>query len=704
MLKSSFFEGSSTENEKVLKVTKIQKVDLDTYFYIKLSNVVEFKDFEEFILEYNNLEAPVISSVNTETPENQIWVSQILANSLSLKIGDLVKLKQAYAVKTVKKVDIVIENSTAQALSLELQRALKALLTFCYTPKTLKFDFKGYSFTLKSDREGQIIGSTIFMYPQVQLNSINLQGYSKVYSLLNQILNWPITHKGLYKKLKLHPAKGVLLYGPPGTGKTYILKEVLKNNPEYKVFVINCTDVLSKYTNESEEKLRKVFEQASKQPSIILLDEFDVIAHKRSSYGSDHGEKVVSQLISSMDGLRSRDSVVVIATTNLISSIDPALRRPGRFDYEIEIGAPSELDKLNILNGLLPMQNISNSIIRTILDKSKGFVAADLKALCNEIKLNIIRRVRQDNLKLVSIELKDVEQAFSKVQPSMLREYNISTTTTTLDQIIGYEEVKKKMYRELDYALRFRSLFEKLQMPQIRGVLLYGPPGTGKTSLAKSVAKQLDYNFMTVLSTDLVHCFVGESEKALKAVFEKAKLAQPCVIFIDEIDSLLGKPTYVERNSTSSFVNLFQSYMDGILKKTDQIVVIATTNQPEKIPKAFFRPGRFDLVLEMKVPTYIEKKALFKYYFKGLVDPNFEFMGRILNFAEANNFTGADIAGTKRQAFLKKFSRSSPEQIKKYLQAPLSTKFTEDEIYDAVKTVSTLIPNFTNKALHYYGP
>ena len=436
---------------------------------------------------------------------------------------------------------------------------------------------------------------------------------------VREIIELPLRHPELFVRLGVEAPKGVLLHGPPGTGKTLLAKAVA-NESNANFYTIGGPEIISKFYGESEERLREVFKEAQENaPSIIMIDEIDSIAPKREEVTGDVEKRVVSQLLSLMDGMKARGKVVVLGITNRINAIDPALRRPGRFDREIEIGVPDKKGRLEILQihtRGMPLEKTVN--LEVLADTTHGFVGADLEALCKEAAMRALRRILPDiDLEAESIPakvlsklvvgMKDFEDALKEIQPSALREVLVEVPNIRWSDIGGLNDVKKQLIQAVEWPLKYSDLFAKSGAKPPKGILLYGPPGTGKTMLAKAVANESEANFISIKGPELLSKWVGESESGVREVFRKARQAAPTVVFFDEIDAIapVRGSGQGDTNVTERVVSQLLTELDG-LEELQRVVVLAATNRPDIIDAALLRAGRFDRMLQVPAP---DKKA-----------------------------------------------------------------------------------------------
>jgi len=441
---------------------------------------------------------------------------------------------------------------------------------------------------------------------------------------LRETIELPLRHPELFQKLGIEPPKGVLLYGPPGTGKTLIAKAVASESGAHFISIAG-PEVISKYYGESEQRLREVFEEARENsPSIIFIDELDSIAPRREEVTGEVERRVVAQLLTMMDGLEERGQVVVIGATNRVDAIDAALRRPGRFDREIEIGVPSELDRVEILKihtrGMPLAEDVS---LDTLAQQTHGFVGADLAALAREAAIRALRRylpdldldaeeVPAEVLDSLRVLASDFRSAQRDVGPSAMREVMLEVSHVKWDNVGGLEDAKTEVREAVEYPLTHRQKFEDLGIEPPRGVLLYGPPGTGKTLIAKAVASESGANFIPVRGPQLLSKWVGESERAVREVFKKARQVSPSIIFFDEIDALApARGTTSDSHVIDNVLNQILTEMDG-LEELKDVVVMGATNRPDIVDPALLRAGRFDRLVYIGEPTFEDRKKIIR--------------------------------------------------------------------------------------------
>jgi len=478
---------------------------------------------------------------------------------------------------------------------------------------------------------------------------------------VREMVELPLRHPELFQRLGIEPPKGVMLYGPPGCGKT-LLARAVANESEANFFSINGPEIMSKFYGESEARLREIFQQAQQNsPSIIFIDELDAIAPKREEVTGEVERRVVAQLLALMDGLSGRGNVIVIGATNRPSALDPALRRPGRFDREIEIAVPDKKGRYEILQIHTRGMPLADDVDLEKLSKiSHGYTGADMAALCRETAMKALRRylpqinleeerVPPSVLEKMEVRMEDFLNAYKEIIPTAMREVYIEVPTVHWSDIGGLEEVKQDLSEAVEWPLKSPEIFERLGIKPHKGILLYGPPGCGKTLLARAVATESEANFITIKGPEVFSKWVGESEKAIREVFRKARMAAPTVIFFDEIDSLLPRRGlgFSDSGVTERVISQLLTEMDGIVTLED-IVVIAATNRPDIVDPAVLRPGRFDRLIYVPQPDEKSRFEIFKIYTKNMPLTKDVDVAHLATVTK--NYSGADIEALCREA------------------------------------------------------
>ena len=495
----------------------------------------------------------------------------------------------------------------------------------------------------------------------VDVSYEDIGGLKEEVKKVREMIEIPLKRPELFEKLGIAPPKGVLMHGPPGTGKTLLAKAVASESDAHFI-LINGPEIMSKYVGGSEENLREYFEEAeANSPSIIFIDELDAIAPRREETNGETERRTVAQLLTLMDGLKSRGQVVVIGATNRPDSLDPALRRPGRFDREIEIGVPDADERREVLEIHTRNMPIEEDVdLNKLANTTHGFVGADLESLCKEAAMRVVRRILpeiktdddeipEDVLKKIIVTKDDFKSALKEIQPSALREVLVQVPDVKWDDVGGLDDAKQELKEAVEWPLKYPENFQKLGIKPPKGVLLYGIPGTGKTLLAKAVAHESEANFISIKGPELLSKWVGESEKGVREVFRKAKQTAPTVIFFDEIDSIASTRSGNDGDSgvTKRVVNQLLTEMDG-LEELEDVAIIAATNRPDIIDPGLMRPGRFDRHIKVDTPSEEARLAIFEVHTKDMPlasDVNLKKLAKA-----TDGYVGADIEAVCREA------------------------------------------------------
>ncbi|XP_015954579.1 cell division cycle protein 48 homolog [Arachis duranensis] len=578
--------------------------------------------------------------------EPRIRMNKVVRSNLRVRLGDVVSVHQCSDVKYGKRVHILPIDDTIEGVTGNLFDAyLKPYFMESYRPvrkgdlflvrggmrsvefKVIETDPGEYC-VVAPDTEIFCEGEPIKREDEERLNEVgydDVGGVRKQMAQIRELVELPLRHPQLFKSIGVKPPKGILLYGPPGSGKTLIAKAVANETGAF-FFLINGPEIMSKLAGESESNLRKAFEEAEKNsPSIIFIDELDSIAPKREKTHGEVERRIVSQLLTLMDGLKTRSHVIVIGATNRPNSIDPALRRFGRFDREIDIGVPDEVGRLEVLRIHTKNMKLSDNVdLERVARDTHGYVGADLAALCTEAALQCIREkmdvidledesIDAEILNSMAVTNEHFQTALTSSNPSALRETVVEVPNVSWDDIGGLENVKRELQETVQYPVEHPEKFEKFGMSPSKGVLFYGPPGCGKTLLAKSIANECQANFISVKGPELLTMWFGESEANVREIFDKARQSAPCVLFFDELDSIA-----TQRGSSSGdsggadrVLNQLLTEMDGMsVKKT--VFIIGATNRPDIIDPALLRPGRLDQLIYIPLPDDSSRLQIFK--------------------------------------------------------------------------------------------
>ena len=521
-----------------------------------------------------------------------------------------------------------------------------------------------------------------------------LGGLKNEVQKIREMVELPMRHPELFDKIGVEAPKGVLLYGPPGTGKTLIAKAVAGETNAHFIS-LSGPEIMGKHYGESEEKIREIFTQAEENsPSIIFIDEIDSIAPKRDEVSGELEKRIVSQLLTLMDGMKSRGRVVVIAATNRPDSIDPALRRPGRFDREIEIGIPDDDGRLDILSIHTRGMPINEKVnLKQIAKTTHGFVGADLEILSKEAAMRSLRRIlpeidleeekiSSEILQKIEISNDDFREALKEVRPSALREVQVQIPDVNWDDVGGLDELKDELREAVEWPVKHKEAYDYVDVEAPKGVLLHGPPGTGKTLIAKALAKMTESNFISIKGPELLSKWVGESEKGVREIFRKARQAAPCIIFLDEVDALVPRRGSGSSDShvTENIVSQILTEIDG-LEELHNVLIIGATNRLDIVDEALLRPGRFDRIIEVGNPDSKGRMHIFEIHTKKKPLENNVDIKKLVEIT--NGFSGAEIAAiTNRAALvaLKRYVGGKSQNIKEI-------KITQQDLIDAVDKI-----------------
>ncbi|TKR79988.1 hypothetical protein L596_014128 [Steinernema carpocapsae] len=609
-------------------------------------------------------------------PDEKVQMNRVVRNNLRLRLGDVVSVTAAPNVAYGTRIQVLPIDDTVEGLTGNIFEVyLKPYFLETYRPvhKGDMFSVKGAMRTVEFKVvecepspfcvvapetvihcEGDPLSREDCEDSLQEVGYDDIGGCRKQMAQIKEMVELPLRHPQLFKAIGIKPPRGILLYGPPGTGKTLIARAVANETGAF-FFLINGPEIMSKMSGESESNLRKAFEQCEQNsPAILFIDEIDAIAPKREKAHGEVEKRIVSQLLTLMDGLKKRSHVVVIAATNRPNSIDAALRRFGRFDRELDIGIPDAVGRLEILQIHTKKMKLAEDVdLEEIANDSHGMVGADLASLCSEAALQQIRQkmslidledenIDAEVLDSLAVTMEDFRFAQGKSSPSALRETAVETPNVSWDDVGGLQDVKRELQELVQYPVEHPEMYLKFGMQPSRGVLFFGPPGCGKTMLAKAIAKECKANFISIKGPELLTMWFGESEANVRDVFDKARAAAPCVLFFDELDSIAKARgnSAGDSGGADRVINQLLTEMDGIGAKKN-VFIIGATNRPDTIDSAVMRPGRLDQLVYIPLPDEASRRQIFKANLRKTPvagDVDLDFLAK-----STKGFSGADI-------------------------------------------------------------
>lgn len=613
-----------------------------------------------------------------EIENGVVRINRCVRNNLRVKLGDIVTIHPCPDIKYATRISVLPIQDTVEGITGSLFDVyLKPYFVEAYRPVR-----KGDLFTVRGGmrkvefkvvevepEECAIVSQDTIIHcegepinREDEENNINEVGYDdiggckKQMAQIRELVELPLRHPQLFKSIGIKPPKGILMYGPPGTGKTIMARAVANETGAF-FFLINGPEIMSKMAGESESNLRKAFEEAEKNsPAIIFIDEIDSIAPKRDKTNGEVERRVVSQLLTLMDGMKARSNVVVIAATNRPNSIDPALRRFGRFDREVDIGVPDAAGRLEILRIHTKNMKLADDVdLEAIASETHGFVGADVASLCSEAAMQQIREkmdlidldeetIDAEVLDSLGVTMDNFKFALGNSNPSALRETVVENVNVTWDDIGGLDGIKSELKETVEYPVLHPDQYQKFGLAPSKGVLFYGPPGTGKTLLAKAVATEVSANFISVKGPELLSMWYGESESNIRDIFDKARAAAPTVVFLDELDSIAkarGGSNGDAGGASDRVVNQLLTEMDGMNAKKN-VFVIGATNRPDQIDPALLRPGRLDQLIYVPLPDEVARLSILQAQLRNTpLEPSLD-LREIAKIT--NGFSGADLS------------------------------------------------------------
>lgn len=620
----------------------------------------------------------LIVIADEELEDGVARINRVVRNNLRVRLGDVITIHPCPDIKYAKRISCLPISDTIEGLTGDLFEVyLKPYFVEAYRPvrkgdlftvrggmrqvefKVVEVDPSEYAIVSQDtvihsdgdpiDREDEDANSNDIGYDDIG-------GCRKQLAQVRELVELPLRHPQLFKSIGIKPPRGILMFGPPGTGKTQMARAVANETGAF-FFLINGPEIMSKMAGESESNLRKAFEEAEKNaPSIIFIDEIDSIAPKRDKTNGEVERRVVSQLLTLMDGMKARSNVVVIAATNRPNSIDPALRRFGRFDREVDIGIPDPTGRLEILQIHTKNMKLAEDVdLETIASETHGYVGADIASLCSEAAMQQIREkmdlidleeetIDAEVLDSLGVTMENFRFALGISNPSALRETVVQSVNVTWDDIGGLDKIKEELKETVEYPVLHPEMYTKFGLSPSKGVLFYGPPGTGKTLLAKAVATEVSANFISVKGPELLSMWFGESESNIRDIFDKARAAAPCVVFLDELDSIAkarGGSVGDAGGASDRVVNQLLTEMDGMNAKKN-VFVIGATNRPDQIDPALLRPGRLDQLIYVPLPDISGRLSILNAQLrKTPLEPGLS-LDEIAK--STNGFSGADLS------------------------------------------------------------
>ena len=655
--------------------------------------------------------------------EGKIRLNKVVRHNLRVRLGDIVSIHQCPDVKYGKRVHILPFEDTCEGITGNLFDAfLKPYFVSAYRPvrkgdtflvrggmRTVEFKVvetdPGDYCIVAPDTEIFCEGEPILREDEEKLDDVgydDVGGVRKQMAQIRELVELPLRHPQLFKTIGVKPPKGILLYGPPGSGKTLIARAVANETGAF-FFLINGPEIMSKLAGESESNLRKAFEEAEKNsPAIIFIDEIDSIAPKREKTQGEVERRIVSQLLTLMDGLKARSHVIVMGATNRPNSIDPALRRFGRFDREIDIGVPDEVGRLEVLRIHTRNMKLDDAVdLEAISKETHGYVGADLAALCTEAALQCIREkmdvidleddtIDAEILNSMAVTMDHFKTALGTSNPSALRETVVEVPNVCWDDVGGLENVKRELQETVQYPVEHPEKFEKFGMSPSKGVLFYGPPGCGKTLLAKAIANECQANFISIKGPELLTMWFGESEANVREIFDKARQSAPCVLFFDELDSIAvqrGSSAGDAGGAADRVLNQLLTEMDGMNSKKT-VFIIGATNRPDIIDPALLRPGRLDQLVYIPLPDEASRKQIFKAALRKSpvsLDVDLDHLATV-----TNGFSGADITEICQRACKYAIRESIERDIERERRASENPDLMEEDVSDPVPALTKM--------------
>jgi len=731
--------GDKDENKKKKKrspnrlivddVTEVVQGDGDNSCVLvspaKMEELQLFRGDSVLIKGKKRHETVCIALANEQTDDSKIRMNRVVRKNLRVKLGDVVSLHSAGEVKYGTRIHALPFQDSVEGITGSLfDTYLKPYFQDSYRPVKKgdyflvrggfrPVEFKVIEVEVKDEPQEDVCivapetmihcdGDPIKREDEESQQDVgydDVGGCGKALLMMREMIELPLRHPQIFRNLGVKPPRGVLLHGPPGTGKTLLAKAVANETGAF-FFLINGPEIMSKMAGDSEANLRRAFEEAEKNaPAIIFIDELDSIAPKRDKTNGELEKRIVSMLLTLMDGLKGRGQVVIIGATNRVNTIDPALRRFGRFDREIEMGVPDATGRLEIMHIHTRNMKLAEDVdLESIADSTHGYVGADLAQLCTEAALNCIReqldfidiedeKIDAELLDAMSVQQYHFDDAMKNISPSSIRETTVQIPDVKWEDIGGLELTKKNMIEMVQYPIEYPEIYAKYGQPPSRGCLLWGPPGCGKTLLAKAIASECAANFISIKGPELLTMWFGESESNVRDIFDKARNASPCILFFDELDSIArarGGSHGDAGGAGDRVMNQLLTEMDGITP-AKQIFFVGATNRPDILDPAIKRPGRLDQLIFIDLPDFPGRVGILKAALrKSPVDPSvdFEWLAE-----QTHGYSGADLAGIAkvsaklaiRQTIAKQVTRLKAKEQKRKTAEEQGVEYVSDE-------------------------
>jgi transitional endoplasmic reticulum ATPase len=721
-LETAILRGKSRPNRLLVEDTLNDDNSVVALSQAKMDELQLFRGDTVIIKGKKRRDTVCIALLDETCPNDRIRLNRCVRTNLRVRIGDVVTISPCPEIQYGKRVHVLPIDDSVEGLSGNLYEVyLKPYFIEAYRPlrkddifivragmrpvefKVIETDPSPYCIVAPETVvhfEGEPVKREDEEDRLNQIGYDDIGGCRRQLAQIKEMIELPLRHPQLFKAIGVKPPRGILLYGPPGTGKTLIARAVANETGSF-FFLINGPEIMSKLAGESESNLRRAFEECEKNsPAILFIDELDAIAPKREKTHGEVERRIVSQLLTLMDGLKQRSQVVVMAATNRPNSIDAALRRFGRFDREIDIGIPDSTGRLEILSIHTKNMKLADDVdLERIANETHGHVGADIAALCSEAALQQIRNkmdlidleeetIDAEVLNSLAVTMDDFQWALSKSNPSALRETTVEVPHVSWEDIGGLENVKRELQELVQYPVQFPEKFHKFGMTPSKGVLFYGPPGCGKTLLAKAIANECQANFISIKGPELLTMWFGESEANVREIFDKARQAAPCVLFFDELDSIAkarGGSVGDAGGAADRVINQLLTEMDGMTSKKN-VFIIGATNRPDIIDGAILRPGRLDQLIYIPLPDEKSRIQILKANLRKspvAQDVDLNYLAKV-----TNGFSGADLTEICQRACKLAIRESIEADVRRTQDQQASGATPMDDDVDTVPEIT----------------